>query len=89
MNIPANPAPADVWRAFQQLGDIVTGRRLTQVPVGTSSTAVRHYLKRVPQHWFELSPQNGSALVKEAAAPDEEFLYLIASSAVTATIWVW
>lgn len=89
MDIQANPTPEEVWRAFQKIGPIATGRALDSVSVGTAATSVKHYLGRVPQYWVELSPQNGAALVKESAAPDSTYLYLIASSAVTATLWVW
>lgn len=89
MDIQAQPTPEEVWRAFQRIGAIATGRALDAIAVGTTATSVKHYLGRVPQYWLELSPQNGAALVKESAARDETNLYLIASSAVTATIWVW
>jgi hypothetical protein len=89
LDIQANPTPEEVWRAFQRIGAIATGRALDGIAVGTTVTAVRHFLGRVPQYWMELSPQNGAALVKESAAPDSTNLYLIASSAVTATLWCW
>lgn len=89
MDIQNNPTPEEVWRALKTIGAIATGRALDSVAVGTTRTSVRHYLGRVPQYWFELSPQNGAALVKESAAPDATYLYLIAGTAVTATLWCW
>ena len=89
MDIPNNPTPEDIWRAFQKIGPFATGRVLDAITVGTSSTPVKHFLGRVPQYWVELNPQNGAALVKEAAAPDSTYLYLIASSAVTSSLLVW
>ncbi len=89
MDLPNNPTPLDVWRAFQQIGPIATGRALVAVEVGTTETAIPHYLERVPQHWFELSPQDGADAVLQSSPPDETNLYLIAAGAVSADLWVW
>lgn len=89
MDIPNNPTPEEIWRAFQSISPIATGRPLDAISVSTTETPVRHYLGRVPQYWVELAPQSGADRVEESAAPDSTYLYLIAASAVTATLWVW
>lgn len=89
MDIQNNPTPEEVWRAFKSIGTIATGRALDAISVGTSETTVRHYLGRVPQYWMELSPQSGADRIEESAAPDETYLYLIAATATTSSLWVW
>lgn len=90
MKIPVGFTPAELVRAFEQLGPIVLGRHIGPIAVGTASTKQAHGLGRVPLGFIEVSPQNGAAVVKKAAAPDATYVYLIASSAVTAAeIWVY
>jgi hypothetical protein len=87
---PVNPSPFEIKRLFELLGPIVLGKLLTSKAVATAQTTVAHGLGRIPKGWFEVSPLNGGASVKQSASPDETNLYLIASSAVAAaTIWVF
>lgn len=89
MDIQHNPTPEEIRRALKAIGGIALGRALDAITVGTSETQVRHYLGRVPQYWVELAPQNGADRIEESSAPDETYLYLIAASATTSSLWVW
>ena len=89
MRVPQSLTPEEARRAFEAIGEIVLGKSITGQAVGTAQTKIAHGLGHVPKGWIEYSPVDGAALPKQSAAPDEKYLYLIASSAVTPSIWVW
>lgn len=89
MDIQTNPTTEEVRRALVAIGTIVTGRALVGVAVGTSETAIKHYLGRVPVSWFQTSPKYGDALPGETKAPDSTYVYLKAGTALSADIWIW
>jgi len=80
----------DLIRLLGQIGPVALGKVIGPVVVGTDSTKLAHGLRRIPFGFVEISPQNGGAVVKEAAPADEIFIYTIASSAVAAArLWVF
>lgn len=90
MQIQTNPAPAEVYRAFQAIGAIAEGKLLASLSIGTTTTKVRHGLGRVPKGWFEVSPRSGAAAIEQSQAPDDTFLYLLVATAIDAgAVWVF
>ena len=90
MRLPVSHSPADLVRAFDQIGPIVMGKMVGPVAVATTSTKVAHGLGRVPIGFVEVSPADGSERVLNAAEPDATFLYLVADIATTVSrVWVF
>ena len=67
---------------------LLRGRLLEDVAVATSSTAVSHGLGRPPKGWIVVD-QNVAAHVHSPSASTDKFLYLIAGSAATLSLWVF
>lgn len=74
---------------LDELGTAAFGKLLESQAVATTSTSIPHGLGYTPEGWTWSRPRN-AAIVYEAAAPDDKFLYLISSSGTaTVDIWVW
>jgi hypothetical protein len=78
----------EVQRTVEQLGDVCRSTLLSNVAIGTTSTAVAHGLRRTPGSYI-VCRLRGDARVYEAAAPDSQAIYLQASAAVTVDVVVF
>ena len=67
---------------------LLDGRQIDGIDLTTSTTKVSHKLGRVPRGWIVVRT-NANAVVYEAADPDQRFLPLTASAAVTVSILVY
>lgn len=66
----------------------LNGFLLENVAIAAAETAVPHQLDRTGVNWILVSPQ-ADARVWQTKAADDRFVYLQASVAVTAALWVF
>lgn len=82
---------SDVDRELDKLrakAAITDGHQLSDIDIGTSATSVPHKLGRLPRGYV-LVGQDADARIWRDSAADRVNLYLKASAAVTASIWVY
>lgn len=78
-NLPQIPNSRDVRVAFDQMGDIVMARVLSQRTVNTTSTKIAHGLGRVPMAYWPVNI--GNIRPTKSADADETFIYYLATTA--------
>lgn len=77
----------EVKRAFEELGENAVSKFFTRVSIATTETRVAHGVRGIPR-WRAWNPE-GPGVVYQVRAPDERFLYLVASAAVVTGIEVF
>jgi hypothetical protein len=80
-NREINKAVIDAQEHFLASATLLTA------DVDTTETKVKHHRGEAPTGWFQVSP--GATSVQQSKAPDSTYLYLVAGSAVTATLVVF
>lgn len=76
----------EIFREIQK--DSLYGVTLKDVAIGTSETVIAHKLGRNPQGWI-IVEKNANSDVWSSSTKDGRFLYLMATAAVTVTLYVW
>lgn len=67
---------------------LTDGRLVEDVAIGIVQTSIPHGLGRKVRGWIMVS-QSADARIWQSVVSDDRFLYLIASSAVSGSIWVF
>lgn len=88
MRPPSTLNIQDIRRAFKELEDPWLARSEVRASLSGSSTAVRHSLSYIPQHWLVVD-QDASAVVWRSATSTADSVVLATSSPVNVTLLFW
>jgi len=72
-------------RLLEQFGDADATVMTDRISIGTAETRIAHGLNAVPSGWIAVAPSD-LATVCQTKSPDNGYLYLKASVAITARI---
>jgi hypothetical protein len=87
-NAQTRTVQEDVRAFAEQVGEIAKGALLKNVAIAAAATTIAHGQSGTPAGWL-VGSLSADARVWQTAAPDEKFLYLQASAAVTCNLWVY